>query len=160
MRTCCLALLCALVSIGPAFAAGQAQALRPTTGTQPPATPAPQPSPAPAQPPLPEPELPVYEEQVVVTASRTEQKLVNAPATVSLISSQAIENMPAQNYADLLRTVPGVNVTQTSARDINVTSRGATSTLSTSQLALMDGRSLYQDFFGLVAWVSTSGRSG
>ncbi|MBA3268882.1 MAG: TonB-dependent receptor plug domain-containing protein, partial [Acidobacteria bacterium] len=30
--------------------------------------------------------------------------------------------------------------------------RGATSTLSTSQLALVDGRSLYLDFFGFVAW--------
>ena len=77
---------------------------------------------------------------------------MNAPATVSLISSQTIANAPAQTYADLLRSVPGVNVTQTSARDINITSRGASSTLSTSQLALMDGRSLYQDFFGFVAW--------
>jgi iron complex outermembrane receptor protein len=45
-----------------------------------------------------------------------------------------------------------VNVTQTSARDINITSRGATNTLSTTQLALVDGRSIYLDFFGFVAW--------
>ncbi len=116
-----------------------------------------QPAPAPqdpkapeAQPPAEQP--PTYEEQVVVTATRTEQRLVNAPATVSLISSQSIANTPAQTYGDLLRSVPGVNVTQTSARDINITSRGASSTLSTSQLALMDGRSLYQDFFGFIAW--------
>ena len=48
--------------------------------------------------------------------------------------------------------MPGLNVTQTSARDINLTSRGATSTLSTGQLALVDGRSIYLDFFGFVAW--------
>ena len=46
----------------------------------------------------------------------------------------------------------GVNVTQVSARDINITTRGATSTLSTSQLALVDGRSVYLDFFGMVMW--------
>ena len=45
-----------------------------------------------------------------------------------------------------------MNVVQLSARDINVTSRQATSTLATSQLALLDGRSLYLDFFGLVLW--------
>ena len=45
-----------------------------------------------------------------------------------------------------------MNVTQTSARDFNITMRGATSTLATSQLALIDGRSLYLDFFGFVAW--------
>ena len=30
--------------------------------------------------------------------------------------------------------------------------RGAASTLATSTLALLDGRSLYLDFFGFVAW--------
>ena len=35
---------------------------------------------------------------------------------------------------------------------MNVTTRGATSTLATSQLALVDGRSIYLDFFGMVMW--------
>ena len=43
-------------------------------------------------------------------------------------------------------------MTQTSARDLNITSRGATGTLSTTQLALIDGRSVYLDFFGFVGW--------
>jgi len=95
---------------------------------------------------------PTYEETVVVTASKVETALVNAPATVSVISAETIQASPTQTYAELLRAVPGTNVSQTSARDINITSRGATSTLSTSQLALLDGRSLYLDFFGFVAW--------
>ena len=45
-----------------------------------------------------------------------------------------------------------MNITQTSARDYNITMRGATSTIDTSQLALLDGRSLYLDFFGFIAW--------
>jgi outer membrane receptor protein involved in Fe transport len=97
-------------------------------------------------------ESPVYKEQIVVTASKAEEALVNAPAAVSLISSQTIVNTASSSYADLLRSVPGLNVTQTSARDINITSRGATNTLSTSQLALVDGRSIYLDFFGFIAW--------
>ena len=98
------------------------------------------------------PRRPSTEDQVIVTASRVEQKLVNAPATVSLISAQTIASAPSASYAELLRGVPGMNVTQTSARDINLVSRSATGTLSTSQLALIDGRSIYQDFFGFVAW--------
>ena len=120
--------------------------------------PSPQP-PAPAQPPQPAgpdkqapAEPSTYEETVVVSASKTEEKLVNAPATMSVITAETIERAPTQNFADLLRNVPGLNVTQVSARDINVTSRGATGTLATGQLALMDGRSLYQDFFGFVMW--------
>ena len=93
-----------------------------------------------------------FEEQVVVSASRTEQQLVNAPAAVSLITTETIQNSPATNIGDLLRAVPGVNVAQMSARDINLTTRGATSTLATSQLALVDGRSVYLDFFGMVMW--------
>jgi len=97
-------------------------------------------------------QAPVYTEQVVVTASKTEEQLVNAPAAVSVITSETIQNSPATNIGDLLRAVPGMNVSQVSARDINITTRGATSTLSTSQLALVDGRSVYLDFFGMVMW--------
>jgi len=96
--------------------------------------------------------LPTFEEQVIVTASRSQEQLVNAPAVVSVITTATIENSPATNVGDLLRAVPGMNVTQVSARDINITTRGATSTLSTSQLALVDGRSVYLDFFGMVMW--------
>jgi len=93
-----------------------------------------------------------FEEQVVVSASRSEEALVNAPAAVSLIPTAVIESSPATNVGDLLRAVPGMNVTQVSARDVNITTRGATSTLATSQLALVDGRSVYLDFFGMVMW--------
>ena len=106
------------------------------------------PDPKPDQP----PDQPKYEETVVVSASRTEEKLINAPATMTVIGPETIQSAPTQNFAELLRTVPGVNITQVSARDINVTSRGATGTLSTGTLALLDGRSLYQDFFGFVMW--------
>jgi iron complex outermembrane receptor protein len=95
---------------------------------------------------------PKYEETVVVSASRTEEKLINAPTTMTVIGPQMIQNAASQNFPELLRSVPGLNLTQVSARDINVTSRAATSTLATGQLALLDGRSLYQDFFGFVMW--------
>jgi iron complex outermembrane receptor protein len=99
-----------------------------------------------------EEKAPTFEDQVVVSASRSEQTLVNAPAAVTLIGAQKIATSPGSNMADLLRSVPGINVTQTSSRDVNVTTRGATSTLATSQLALVDGRSIYLDFFGMVMW--------
>lgn len=106
-----------------------------------------------AQKPEQKPEEPQkYEETVVVSASKTDEKLINAPATMSVIPAQTIELAPSQDFAELLRAIPGVNITQVSARDINVTSRGATGTLSTGTLALLDGRSLYQDFFGFVMW--------
>ncbi len=110
----------------------------------------------------PEPEVPSQDagrppyhhtEQITVeSASRSETALVDAPATMSVVTAEAIAVSPAQNYADLLRSVPGMNAIQTSARDFNLTTRQGTSTLSNSELVLVDGRSVYLDFFGLVLW--------
>jgi outer membrane receptor protein involved in Fe transport len=145
MKACSLAVVLSLLLVPSSAAWAEAPPLG-----QPPSQPPSQP------PPDPQPEEedvpPIYAEQVVVTASRVEQQLVNAPATVSVVSADVIAGSPATNYAELLRSVPGMNITQTSARDFNITMRGATSTLATSQLALLDGRSLYLDFFGFVAW--------
>lgn len=108
------------------------------------------PDPAPAEQ---QPQQPVrVEETVVVSATKVEQQLINAPATITVIGPQTLDVAPSLSYADILRAVPGVNVTQISARDVNLTPRGSTSTLSTNQLAVLDGRSLYQDFFGFVMW--------
>jgi iron complex outermembrane receptor protein len=84
------------------------------------------------------------EDLVVVTASRYEQAVVNAPATASVIQEQTIRDAPTRNMADLLRAVPGVNVTQLSARQLAVTSRSATGVMPTSQLVLIDGRRYLQ----------------
>ena len=73
------------------------------------------------------------EEVVVVTASRVESTLINAPVTMSVIGSEIMDTSPAQNYGDLLRNVPGMNVIQTSARDINIVSRQSVGTLQNSQ---------------------------
>ena len=91
-------------------------------------------------------------ETVVVSATKVEGALVNAPATMSVVTAQELVSSPALNYGDVLRKVPGLNVVQLTARDINVTSRQATSTLSNSQLVLLDGRTVYLDFFGIVLW--------
>ncbi len=91
-------------------------------------------------------------ETVVVSATKTDTALVDAPATMTVLTSSMLQSSPAQNYGDLLRSVPGLNVIQLSARDVNITSRQATGTLSNSQLVLLDGRSVYLDFFGVVLW--------
>ncbi len=96
--------------------------------------------------------LPRFSDQVVVSASRVEQEIVNAPAAIAVISREVIETQAANNFGDLLRQAPGVNVTQLSSTHYSVTSRGSSSALATSQLVLVDGRSVYQDFFGFTSW--------
>ena len=107
----------------------------------------------PASPPRPIAEAAVaVDDIVVVTASRREEQLLNAPATMTVIGEDVIATAPDQSVPALLRLVPGLNVVQTSARDLNVTARAATGTLSDSMLVLLDGRSVYQDLFGFVLW--------
>src|SRR3954452_3816252 len=154
MKAVCRFALAALLCAAAVPVAAAPQATTPAKDPQATAQkPEQKPEQKPDQKPEPKPDEPQkYEETVVVSASRTEEKLVNAPATMTVIGTRAIESAPTQNFAELLRAVPGVNITQVSARDINVTTRGATGTLATGQLALLDGRSLYQDFFGFVMW--------
>ena len=154
MKLVCRVALTATVGVVlaavPLRAAGQTpQSTTPQSTTQKPTTPPPAGTQQPTTPPE---EQQKYEETVVVSASRTEEKLVNAPVTMSVITPVTIQHATSQNFAELLRPIPGVNMTQVSARDINVTSRGATGTLATGLLAMLDGRSLYQDMFGFVMW--------
>lgn len=91
-------------------------------------------------------------ETVVVSASKIETTLADAPVTMSVVAPQTLATAPSQSFGDILRNVPGVNVIQTSARDVNLSMRQGTSTLATSTLVLLDGRSIYLDFFGFVLW--------
>jgi outer membrane receptor protein involved in Fe transport len=113
----------------------------------------PNPADAPPQPAeIPGEERAAADDVVVVTASRREELLLNAPATMTVLTEDAISRAAVASVTDLLRLVPGLNTVQVSARDVNVTSRAATGTLADSLLVLLDGRSIYQDFFGFVAW--------
>lgn len=89
---------------------------------------------------------------IQVSASKRCEDLTDAPATMTVLTEDVIGGAPSQNIVDLMRLVPGVNKAQTSARDVNITLRGATGTLEDSTLVLLDGRSVYQDFFGFVMW--------
>ena len=101
-----------------------------------------------------------FGDTVVVTASRTEVRVVDAPVTTSVVTSESLATTASFNVGDVLRAVPGVNVIQLSARDVQVTSRQSTGTLANSQLVLMDGRSIYLDFFGMVMWDSLPANTG
>lgn len=54
-------------------------------------------------------------EEIVVTATRLPIAQDLSPATVSVVTSQEIEQRQVRRVADALREVPGINVTQTGA---------------------------------------------
>jgi outer membrane receptor protein involved in Fe transport len=92
------------------------------------------------------------QESVVVSASAREEALLDAPAAVTVVSGAELQTNPGDTLVDHLRRVPGINVVQFSARDVNIASRASTGGINTSTLVLADGRNLYQDFLGFVMW--------
>ena len=66
----------------------------------------PKPSPSPSPQKKEEEQIVKREETIVVSAGKVETTLINAPATMSVIPADAIIDAPAQNYGDLLRSVP------------------------------------------------------
>ena len=73
----------------------------------------------------------------VVTASATEQSVKDAPASISVITQQDLQRKPVQNLKDVLRDVPGVQLTNEGDNRKGVSIRGLSSSYT---LILVDGK--------------------
>lgn len=102
--------------------------------------------------PLSKEDLLFQEIPVVISASRKEQKVTEAPAAVTVITREDIRYSGAFTIPDLLRSVAGVDVMTISARDEQVGIRGFNRQLANKVLVLLDGRSVTEDFYGNVLW--------
>ncbi len=93
-------------------------------------------------------------EEVVVTATRYEEKVTDVPASVSIISEEEIKNSTAQNIPDLLRTEVGVQVNDIAGnrRAFTVDLRGFGETATSNTLVLVDGRRVNQPDLSGVDW--------
>lgn len=81
--------------------------------------------------------------EVVVSASRKAEKVQDAPASVSLISSKTLQ--AASSAIDPVReliNVPGVQIQQQSAARFNIEMRGSAALFDTQVFPIMDYRSL------------------
>jgi len=90
--------------------------------------------------------------ETVITAGRTEQSIERAPATITVISSEEIRASGALTIPELLRFVPGIDVMTITASHSEANARGLNQLLSNKLLVLIDGRSVYFDFYGGVIW--------
>ena len=88
----------------------------------------------------------------VTSVSKTEEPRFRVPAAIQVITSEDIRRSGATSIPEALRLVPGVHVARINSSQWAVGIRGFTSRLSRSQLALMDGRSLYTPLFAGTYW--------
>ena len=77
---------------------------------------------------------------VIVSASRRQEKLLEAPASVSLLEAQEISERPAFTPVDHVRATTGVDVAQTGLAQYSVVTRGFNNVASTALTILTDNR--------------------
>jgi len=95
-------------------------------------------------------------ETVVVTATRSPTTLSNVPESVSVVTSEQIQDTPAQGLDDILRDLPGLTLTNIGP-DVghptayNEAMRGLPTT-ETRMLVMVDGVPVNDPFFGYIQW--------
>ncbi len=79
-------------------------------------------------------------EQVVTSASRHSEKVLDAPAPAFAVTQEAIAARPALTVADHVKAIPGVDVSTGGIVQSNIVTRGFNNAFSTRLLMLRDYR--------------------
>ena len=82
-------------------------------------------------------------EQVVTTASRAPEKVLDAPASVSVVNEKEINERPSITVTDHIATLPGIDVARGGLMQANVVARGFNNIFSGALLTLTDNRFAY-----------------
>jgi iron complex outermembrane receptor protein len=88
----------------------------------------------------------------VTSVSRKEQKMSQAAAAIFVITQEDILRSGATNIPDLLRMVPGMDVSQINANTWAVSARGFNNQFTNKLLVLIDKRAVYTPLLGGVNW--------
>jgi len=79
-------------------------------------------------------------DQVVVTASRAPEKVVDAPASVSVVPPEVVAARPALTSTDHIKGQPGVDISNGGLLQANVVARGFNNIFSGALMTLTDNR--------------------
>ncbi|CAN5660673.1 hypothetical protein BH23GEM1_BH23GEM1_03090 [soil metagenome] len=79
-------------------------------------------------------------QEIVISASRAPEKVIDAPASVSVVGREEIETRPSLTPTDHLRAVPGVDIIKGGLVQANIAARGFNGAFSGSLLMLQDNR--------------------
>ncbi len=95
----------------------------------------------------------IQEAMTVQSASRRPERIVEAPAAVTVITNKELSAQKASaQLPRVLENTPGVELAQNGAYDFNVNARGFNSSLNRRVLVLVDGRNPAVGFLGNQEW--------
>ncbi len=92
------------------------------------------------------------EEKMVITPSKHPQPISYSPSTITVITADEIQRSGATSIPDILRSVPGMEVMQTSSAEFNVSIRGNNQLHTNKLLVLIDGRSIQEEVQNFTLW--------
>jgi len=90
----------------------------------------------------------------ITSVSKREQRLADAPASVYVISRDAISRAGVNTLAEALRLAPNLQVARINASQYAISARGFNSATANKLLVLIDGRSVYTPLYSGVFWES------
>ncbi len=91
----------------------------------------------------------------VFSASRREERIVDAPASITAFSEEEIESKAVTGQlAKVIEFAPGIEVNQSGIYDFNINARGFNSSLNRRVQTLIDGREPSIPFLGNTDWLS------
>lgn len=88
----------------------------------------------------------------VVSVSKREERLGDAPASIFVITAEDIRRSGARGLAEALRLAPNLHVAQGPAGGYTIIARGFAGNSANKQLVMIDGRSVYTPLFSGVFW--------
>jgi len=88
----------------------------------------------------------------VTSASRREEKLIEAPASIFVLTAEDIRRSGATTLPEVLRLAPNLQVVRGDASQYVITARGNISGTANKMLVLVDGRTIYTPLFAGVFW--------
>jgi outer membrane receptor for ferrienterochelin and colicins len=94
----------------------------------------------------------MFGEAVTTSANGSPMRASDAPLDMTIISADDIARYPARAIPDILRHYAGVSVRQNSATEYSVGARGYNTPMNERLLVLVNGRQVFEDYFGLVNW--------
>ena len=90
----------------------------------------------------------------ITSAAKKPQNISLTAASVFILHPEQIKRSGVTTIPDALRLVPGMQVAKMDGNKWAISIRGFNDTYCSSLLVLLDGRSLYSNFFGGVDWDS------
>ena len=88
----------------------------------------------------------------VTSNARREERLVDAPASIFVITAEDIRRSGVTSITEALRLAPNLQVVRGDSNQVVVSARGGLTTTANKMLVLVDGRTIYTPLFSGVFW--------